>query len=113
MHEFNELETINSIICSECSFLTKTKNVEKFGAIAAFITDTNPDSSESEHYIEMIHDNSSSDAKIPAGYLLGKNGQMILSTLQKLKQNYAIVNVPVNLTFTPPQLVNHPPWLGW
>ncbi|KAJ6647228.1 PRADC1-like protein, partial [Pseudolycoriella hygida] len=97
----------------ECSFLAKTVNVEKVGAIAAFITDTNSNSSESEAYIEMIHDNSSADAKIPAGYILGKNGQMILSTLQRLNQGYAIVNVPVNLTFTPPQLINHPPWLGF
>lgn len=61
----------------------------------------------------MIPDSTSSDANIPAGYLLGKNGQMILSTLRKLKQGYAIVNAPVNLTFTPPQKINHPPWLGW
>lgn len=87
--------------------------MEKYGAIAAFITDADPESSESEHYIEMIHDNSSLDSSIPAGYLLGRNGQMILSTLRKLKQSYALVNIPVNLTFTPPQLINHPPWLGW
>lgn len=58
----------------------------------------------------MIHDNSSHDANIPALYLLGKDGRMILKTLQNLKRKYAIINMPVNLTFTPPHLINQPRW---
>lgn len=61
----------------------------------------------------MVHDNSDRETNIPAGYLLGKNGRVIRSTLKRLKRKYAIINLPVNLTFTPPNEINHPPWLGW
>ncbi|XP_039482635.1 PRADC1-like protein [Drosophila santomea] len=97
----------------ECSFLTKTLQAEAAGALAAIITEFNPSSPEFEHYIEMIHDNSQQDANIPAGFLLGKNGVIIRSTLQRLKRVHALINIPVNLTFTPPSKINHPPWLGW
>lgn len=61
----------------------------------------------------MIDDNTVEEVNIPAGYLLGKNGLMILKTLEKLKRNYAIINLPVNLTYTPVHEMNQPPWLGW
>ncbi|XP_017132084.1 PRADC1-like protein isoform X2 [Drosophila gunungcola] len=97
----------------ECSFVTKTLQAEAAGALAAIITEYNPSSPEFEHYIEMIHDNSQRDANIPAGFLLGKNGVIIRSTLQRLKRGHALINIPVNLTFIPPSKINHPPWLGW
>lgn len=97
----------------ECSFLTKTINAEMAGARAAIITESNVESTEYDYYIEMVHDNSDRDANIPAGFLLGKNSRVIRSTLQKLNRKYAVINLPVNLTFTPPHLINHPPWLGW
>lgn len=87
--------------------------IEKIGGIAAIVTDTDNTSVESEYYIEMVHDNTSRDTNIPVGYLLGKNGLMIKTTLDKLNRNFAIIQVPVNLTFVPPQLINHPPWLRW
>lgn len=87
---------------------------ERVGAEAVIITDTDKASMDSEHYIDMVHDQiSDKDTNIPVGYLLGKNGFMILTTLRKLELTYAIIKVPVNLTFTPPQLINHPPWLRW
>ncbi|XP_030375372.1 PRADC1-like protein isoform X2 [Scaptodrosophila lebanonensis] len=97
----------------ECSFLAKTAQAEAAGAVGAIITEYNSNSPEFEHYIEMIHDKSNRDTQIPAGFLLGKNGIIIRSTLQKLNRVHALINIPVNLTFTPPSKINHPPWLGW
>ncbi|KAH8404049.1 hypothetical protein KR215_008591 [Drosophila sulfurigaster] len=97
----------------QCSFLTKTLNAEAAGAIGAIITEYNSNSPEFEHYIEMIHDKTNRDAQIPAGFLLGKNGIIIRSTLLRMKRVHALINIPVNLTFTPPSKINHPPWLGW
>ncbi|XP_023171237.1 PRADC1-like protein [Drosophila hydei] len=97
----------------ECSFLTKTLHAEAAGAIGAIITEYNSKSPEFELYIEMIHDKTNRDAQIPAGFLLGKNGMIIRSTLLRLKRLHALINIPVNLTFTPPSKINHPPWLGW
>lgn len=61
----------------------------------------------------MVTDNTDRELHIPAGFLLGKNGVIILNTLKRLKRLYAIINIPVNLTFTPISKMNHPPWLGW
>ncbi|XP_018580198.1 PRADC1-like protein [Anoplophora glabripennis] len=95
----------------ECSFKTKCVIAEKAGAKAVIISDI--DHSSEDYFIEMIDDNSSEEVNIPAAYLMGKNGLMILKTLEKLKRNYAIINLPVNLTFTPVHKMNQPPWLGW
>lgn len=84
---------------------------EKAGARAAIISDTR--NTNEEFFIEMIDDDSVEEVHIPAGYLMGKNGLMILNTLQKLRRNYAIINLPVNLTFTPVHKMNQPPWSGW
>lgn len=97
----------------DCSFLTKTINAEIAGAKAAIMTEFDDDSAEFEYYIEMVHDNTSREAHIPAGFLLGKNGVIIRSTLMSLRRPHAIINIPVNLTFVPPAQINHPPWLGW
>lgn len=98
----------------ECSFLRKALVAERAGAEAVIITDPENNSIDDEYYIEMVHDKlSEEDTNIPVAYLLGKNGFMILKTLRKLELKYAIVKVPVNLTFVPPQLINHPPWLRW
>lgn len=95
----------------ECSFLTKALMAEKAGSIAAIITDTDISSSFSaDYYIEMVHDNSTNDVTIPSAYLLGRNGKMIITTLEKYGLDYAVINIPLNLTFTPPELINHPPW---
>lgn len=90
----------------QCSFVSKAINVEKAGAVAIIITDSESNGTDEggdeDFYIEMVHDNSERETKIPAGYLLGKNGRLIRRTLNRLQQNYAIINIPVNLTFTPP-----------
>lgn len=60
----------------------------------------------------MIDDDSGRETNIPAGFLLGKNGRIIKSTLKRLHRPYAIINLNVNLSFVPVNLINHPPWLG-
>lgn len=98
----------------DCSFLSKTINVERHGALAVIITESSAsEGGEDEYYIEMVHDNTGRESNIPAGFLIGINGRIIVQTLKKLRRNYAIINIPVNLTFTPPHEINHPPWLGW
>lgn len=93
----------------DCTFLTKAIMAERAGAIGAIITDTRSDVND-DYFIEMVHDNSSRDTDIPAGYLLGRNGRMIFNTLYRYGLDRAIIKLPVNLTFTPPELINHPPW---
>lgn len=93
----------------ECSFLTKVILAEEAGAIGAIITDTK-NREDVDYYIEMVHDNTDRDTNIPAGYLMGRNGRMIMNTLDKHGLDRAIINIPVNLTFVPTEQINHPPW---
>ncbi|KAJ9596477.1 hypothetical protein L9F63_012516 [Diploptera punctata] len=95
----------------ECSFLSKTVKAEEVGARAIIVSNHDPESD--EFYIEMIDDNTFREVNIPAGFLLGKNGYMIRKTLERLQRKYALVNIPVNLTYVPLHKMNQPPWLGW
>lgn len=97
------------IVRGDCSFLTKAMMAEQAGALAAIITDPQG-GLDADYYIEMVHDNSTEDVNIPTAYLLGKNGKMIINTLEKYELDRAVINIPLNLTFTPPELINHPPW---
>lgn len=92
-----------------CTFLTKAIMAERAHAIGVIITDTKYNSNE-DYLIEMVHDNTSRDTNIPAGYLLGRDGRVIFKTLIKRGLDRATIKLPVNLTFTPPELINHPPW---
>jgi hypothetical protein len=38
---------------------------------------------------------------------------MIRKTLERLQRRYALINIPVNLTYVPQNKLNQPPWLGW
>ncbi|XP_058461977.1 PRADC1-like protein [Malaya genurostris] len=97
----------------ECSFLAKAINIEKVGGLAVIITEIDTNSDDYDYYIEMIHDKTDRDTNIPAAFLLGKNGLVIRRTLTKLNRRYALINLPVNLTFVAPHLINQPPWLQW
>lgn len=97
----------------ECAFLEKAIQAQRAGASAVIVTDSLASEEELGLYIEMVHDNTGRDVNIPAGFLLGKNGQMIRKTLNKLREKHAVINIPVNLTFVAPHEINHPPWLGW
>lgn len=64
------------LVCnSECSFLQKTVISEKCGAKAIVITDNNI---YDDSYIHMVDDESELSANIPAGFLVGKSGLVIL-----------------------------------
>ncbi|KAJ3666275.1 hypothetical protein Zmor_001728 [Zophobas morio] len=111
----NNIEDIEGNVAlierGECSFKMKAIIAEKAGAQAVIITDVSKPTE--EYFIEMIDDDSADEVNIPAAFLMGKNGIMITTTLQQLKRSYAIINLPVNLTFTPVHEMNQPPWLGW
>lgn len=107
----NAYELVDNIAFIErgdCSFLTKAINAEKAGAIGVIITDTRSEL-EDDYFIEMVRD-SDRDTKIPVAYLLGRNGRVIFNTLHRYGLDRAIIKLPVNLTFTPAELINHPPW---
>ncbi|XP_017786881.1 PREDICTED: PRADC1-like protein [Nicrophorus vespilloides] len=95
----------------ECSFKVKTVVAARAGARAVIITDTTV--ANEDYFIEMIDDDPDEDVNIPAAFLMGKNGVMIVETLRKLKLTHALINMPVNLTFIPVHKVNQPPWLDW
>ncbi|XP_059485015.1 PRADC1-like protein [Neocloeon triangulifer] len=95
----------------ECSFLSKAVTAERAGAIAIVICDYDPE--EESFYIEMIDDTTGRDTSIPAGFLLGKNGNFIRKGLEKLGKNYALINIPANLTNVPLNKMNQPPWVLW
>ena len=50
---------------------------------------------------------------IPAIFILGKNGQIIKRTLEKLRLDHAVINIPVNITRTDIHKLHQPPWLVW
>lgn len=110
----NAHEMIGNIALIErgdCTFLAKAIIAEEAGAIGAIITDTRSQL-DYDFFIEMVHDNTSRDTDIPAGYLLGRNGRMIFNTLNAYGLDRAIIRLPINLTFTPPEQINQkmPPW---
>ncbi|CAK9807706.1 PRADC1-like protein [Anthophora quadrimaculata] len=109
----------------ECSFFIKSIKAEEAGAKAVIIADYHTSSLEESiispiwtdhYYVDMIRDDTISPSKtvnIPAGFLLGKNGKMIRQTLKRLNQPFALINIPVNLTFTSLDKLHQPPWLFW
>ncbi|XP_076030220.1 PRADC1-like protein [Oratosquilla oratoria] len=93
----------------DCSFVSKTIKAEEAGAVAIIVTHS--DASNDEVYIEMIDDNTGRNPQIPAAFLLGRSGYMIEKTLSSLRENAAIINIPVNLTNVPFNKRNQPPWV--
>lgn len=64
-------------------------------------------------FLTYIYFRTDDDATIPAGFLLGRSGSYILKILKKLHLPYALINLPVNMTFVPIQKMNQPPWISW
>lgn len=106
----------------DCSFSLKTAIAQRAGAKAAIISDY-PASMEQDRDSPMWMDQIytvmgdtattiNEDINIPAGFLLGKNGRIIRRTLQQLELLYAIINIPVNLTFTGFSEHREPPWVN-
>merc|ERR1719186_379655 len=77
----------------ECSFVSKVRRAEEAGAIGADTTER--------------------EVSIPAAFLLGKNGQIIKKTLDRLNLPWAVINIPVNISRISPYKLNQPPWLVW
>lgn len=109
----NAHEVVGNVALIErghCSFLSKTILAEGVGARAVIIAD-NKDSD--EYFTEMIDDLSGRHVNIPATFLLGKNGLIIRQTLAKLKLKYALINIPVNVSYIPLNEWKQPPWMTW
>jgi len=75
------------------------------------ITDTDQDND--DLYISMVDDTTKRKVNIPAIFILGKNGQIIKRTLEKLRLEHAVINIPVNITRTDIHKLHQPPWLVW
>ncbi|XP_075221358.1 PRADC1-like protein [Lycorma delicatula] len=96
----------------DCSFLSKTIRAQEVGAIAVIIADRRL-VVDDDFYIEMIDDKTERTPQIPAAFLLGINGHMIRKTLKELDMRYAVVNIPLNITFVSFHEMNQPPWMIW
>jgi len=95
----------------ECSFVSKTIKAEKVGAIGVIITDYDPQND--DLYIEMIEDQTERKPNIPAVFLVGRNGYRIKKTLEKLHLKYAVIRIPLNMTFVPYSDMRQPRWVPW
>lgn len=93
----------------ECSFVSKAVQAEKAGALAIIVMDKN--SENDDMYIEMVDDSTKRNPSIPAGFLLGRSGFWIKRVLSELREETAIINIPVNLTHVPIDKFNQPPWV--
>jgi len=67
-------EYVIYVLCRQCSFLSKALIAENAGAIAIVITDNDP--SNDDKLIEMLSDGTPRATRIPAFFLLGKDGSV-------------------------------------
>lgn len=109
----NEYDLIGNIALVErghCTFKQKAIVAEEAGCKGIIIFDYNQ---KSEIYIGMVDDDSVKQSNIAAAFLLGQNGFIIKSTLNKLNRNYAEIRIPLNLTKIGIYNKRQPPWLIW
>ena len=50
---------------------------------------------------------------IPVGFLLGRNGHVIVNTLRKLRLDEAVINIPINVSNIATHKWKQPPWVVW
>ena len=86
------------MVRGECSFLSKTLNAEEYGALAVIIADHD---SKSQYLIEMVDDQTGRVVNIPSMFLSWRDGFMIKAAIEKSNRPYAVINIPLNLTFAP------------
>lgn len=79
----------------DCLFLTKCINAENAGAVAVIVTDND---FANEYLLDMIGDDTGRVCNIPSLFLTWKDGLMIKKSIEKNNLNYAIINIPLNLT---------------
>ncbi|XP_031563005.1 protease-associated domain-containing protein 1-like [Actinia tenebrosa] len=94
-----------------CSFVTKCNIVEQFGAVAVFVADNVNDNADA--MVDMVHDGTSREVHIPAGFLLGTDGYHIREAIKEAKVPEAIISIPVNVTTHPDLYTRQPPWSYW
>ncbi|XP_037081568.1 PRADC1-like protein [Pollicipes pollicipes] len=95
----------------DCPFVVKVMNAQRCGARAAVVFDDDRDNV--EHFIEMTSDSEQLKPTIPAAFLLGKNGYMIMETLGRLHLSHAVINIPINASMYHIHERKQPPWVLW
>jgi len=101
----------NSVILirGHCSFVSKAVNAAEAGAQFVIVSDDDVGSTNTR--IDMVHDETNRKVYIPTLFIAGKDGAMIREELSKIHaENFAIVNIPMNLTAVPYHKRRHPPW---
>ncbi|EDO39826.1 predicted protein [Nematostella vectensis] len=94
-----------------CSFVSKSKMVEQFGAVAVLIADNAADNVNT--MLDMVQDGTGRDVHIPAGFILGSDGYYIRKALRESHETAAIISIPVNVTTSPHLYTKQPPWSYW
>lgn len=98
----------------DCPFYEKVYHAEKAGAVAVLVADNDPTN---QMVIEMIaeHTEKTRDliVTIPSLFIRWKDGHMIKKSIQASETQYAILNLPLNLTLANPnQKLRGAPWLS-
>ncbi|XP_039259007.1 protease-associated domain-containing protein 1-like [Styela clava] len=95
----------------ECSFVTKSLNMQKHGAKAIVITNYNE--RDIDTWIDMSDDATGrvQDVTIPTFYLLGMDGHKMKQVLSDPYRSFALVNIPANVTN--PSGILQPKWDIW
>lgn len=99
------------VIRGECSFLSKAVKAEQAGAVAVIVMDSQVDND--DDFILMDEDATQRPVNIPAMFLTGKDGYMLIKSLRTLKLDRAIIDIPVNVSAIPVHKQNQPPWDLW
>ncbi|XP_008334343.1 protease-associated domain-containing protein 1 [Cynoglossus semilaevis] len=94
-----------------CSFVEKAHYVEEAGGKAVLIADNAVDND--NQYLDMITDGSTTKPNIPALFLLGRDGMMIRRSLQRQSLPWAVISIPVNVSFLASFPLRQPPWTLW
>lgn len=105
----NRLEIKDNIALVErgfCPFLEKCIAIERSGGIGVLVYDN--DKNNSEDHIEMIDDSTPRNCSIPAVYVLGKDGHMIVQSLLALRLSSAVMTIPIKISNT--RNSAGPPW---
>jgi len=95
----------------ECSFVSKVIRAQAAGAIGVIVTDEDFDND--DLFISMADDATEREVSIPAAFVLGKNGFIIKTTLERLSLPHATVNIPLNISQVSPYKLKQPPWIVW
>lgn len=105
----NKLEIKNNIALVErgfCPFLEKCIEIERSQGAGLIVYDN--DKNNCEEHIEMIDDSTPRNCSIPAVYVVGKDGHMIVQSLLALRLSRALITIPLKTSAS--KNTAHPPW---